>query len=154
MGPGRAASAAAPPGVDPTLTFGFIIACYGAIALVLVSALPGDLALERTLLTYALLCAGGLIGEISITGTTTRPQSLDSLDEQDAIEGGGGKRKPISLGLSLALMVLLNLAFALLISAQGVIDIVPQPKSAAGGRAAELDTIVVIAERTPDPVER
>ena len=153
MGAGRAASAAAAPRVDPTVTFGFIIACYGLISLILVSAFPGDLALERTLLTYALLCVGGLIGEISITGTTTQPPSLDALDPTPADLQAGDRRKPISIGLSLALALLLNIALALLICAQGVIDVVPQPKSAAS-RASELDGIVVVAERVADLNER
>jgi hypothetical protein len=151
MGPGRAASQPAPVQVDPTMTFGYIIACYGVIALILVSALPGELALERTLLAYALLCVGGLIGEIAMTGTANRPQSLEALDTGEDVPA---PRKPVSLGLSVALILLLNLAFSLLICAQGVIDIVPPAKSAAATRGSELDPIVVIAERTQDSFER
>ena len=72
-GPGRGASAASAPQGDPVLAFGFTLACYGAISLVLVSALPGALALERTCLVFAVLCVGGLLNEISSTTTIKAP---------------------------------------------------------------------------------
>lgn len=147
-GPTRSGAATAPAGVDPVLTFGFIVTCYGAISLVLVSALPGALALERTLLAYALLCVGGLVGEISITGTTTDLPSLD-LDSDEPPQ-----RKPISVGLSLALAVMLNLVFAVLISGQNVIPMVPPAKTNSAARFQEMEPIIVSAERTGRHAER
>ncbi len=45
-GPARGRGAAPPEATsDPVLSFGFIVACYGALALGLVSELPGGLAL-------------------------------------------------------------------------------------------------------------
>ena len=77
--PARGASAASAPHGDPVLSFGFTLACYGGISLVLVSALPGALALERTGLAFAVLCVGGLFSEISNTTTTKQP----TVDEDD-----------------------------------------------------------------------
>jgi len=114
-GPGRGASAASAPHGDPVLEFGFTLACYGAVSLVLVSALPGALALERTCLVFAVLCVGGL-----------------------------------SPRLSLTLALMLNLAFAVVSSGQGLIQIVPPPKAVAVSRTQEMEPIIVVARRTDE----
>ena len=144
-GPGRGASAAAAPRADPVLAFGFTLACYGAISLVLVSALPGALALERTCLAFALLCVGGLLSEISST-TTTRPPALDGDEDAPA------QREPLSPQLSLTLALMLNLAFAVVSAGQGLIQIVPPPKAVTVNRTQEMDPIIVVARRTDDSV--
>jgi len=141
-GPGRGASAASEPQGDPVLAFGFTLACYGAISLVLVSALPGALALERTCLAFAVLCVGGLLSEISST-TTVKPSTLDGDDDAPA------EREPLSQRLSLTLALMLNLAFAVVSSGQGLIQIVP-PKAVAVNRAQEMEPIVVVARRTDE----
>jgi len=145
---GPAGCESAGPGhqVDSVLTFGFILACYGAMALGLVIALPGPLALERTCLAFALLCVGGLVSEISCTGTTARPPSLDTDQDEPP------QRKPISLRLSVALTLMLNLTFAVLSADQGLIGIAP-PRAASASRAQELDPIIVVARRTYDPLD-
>src|SRR5882724_5256162 len=122
--PGRGTSAGSAPHADPVLAFGFTLASYGAISLVLVSALPGALALERTCLAFAVLCVGGLLSEISSTTSTasTEPPTLDG--EEDA----PAERSPLSPRLSLTLALMLNLAFAVVGSGQGLIQIVPPPK--------------------------
>jgi hypothetical protein len=132
--------------VDPVFTFGFMLVCYGAIALALVVELPGPLVLERMGLTFALLCLGGLISEISCTGTTAKLPSLD------ADGAAPSQPEPISLQLSVALTLMLNLTFAVLSSGQGLIEIVP-PKAASASHAQVLDAIIVIAQRTHDPLD-
>jgi hypothetical protein len=146
-GLGGVESAASGHQVDPVFTFGFMLACYGAIALALVVELPGPLALERMGLSFALLCLGGLISEISCTGTTGKLPSLD------ADGAAPSQREPISLQLSVALTLMLNLTFAVLSSGQGLIEIVP-PKAASATHAQELDAIIVIARRTHDPLDQ
>jgi hypothetical protein len=143
-GPGRGASAASAPHGDPVLAFGFTLACYGAISLVLVSALPGALALERTCLVFAVLCVGGLLSEISNT-TTTKLPTLDGDEDAPAL------REPLSPRLSLTLALMLNLAFAVVSAGQGLIQIVPPPKAVAVSRGAqEMEPIIVVARRTDE----
>ncbi|HWJ36167.1 MAG TPA: hypothetical protein VNR70_12915 [Steroidobacteraceae bacterium] len=142
-GPGGVESAASGQHVDPVLAFGFVLACYGAIALTLVFMLPGALALERTALAFALLCVGGLVSEISCTGTTTQLPNLD------ADEDAAPPRKPISVRLSVALTFMLNLTLAVLSSGQGLIEIAPQ-KAGSASHTQELDPIIVIAQRSHD----
>lgn len=126
---------------DPILRFGFILAVYGLIAVGLVGALPGALAMQRTALVFALLCVGGLVGEISRTGSTT---TLPTMDRGG--EAVGVSTKPLSPRLSFALMTVLDLAFAVLLFGQGLIDIVP-PHSASTPHAQVLEPIVVVAQR-------
>jgi hypothetical protein len=145
--PGRGSSAASAPHSDPVLAFGFTLACYGAISLVLVSELPGGLALERTCLAFAILCVGGLLSEISNTTTTKSPASDEDEDTPPA-------REPLSPHLSLTLALMLNLAFAVVSSGQGLIQIVPPPKTVAADRAQEMEPIIVIARRTDDSADR
>lgn len=146
---GRAGSARLAPQTDPTLTFGLILACYGLLALALVCAVPAPLALERTVLTFAVLCVGGLIGEISKSSVTV-PADSDAADVPPVA------RKRPSRRLSLTLALVLNLAFAVLCAGQGIIDIVPasNAKPAANVEnpacAQELQPIFVVAQR-PDP---
>jgi hypothetical protein len=144
--PGRGASAASAPQADPVLTFGFTLACYGAISLALVSALPGALALERTCLAFALLCVGGLLSEISST-TTTKPPTLDADEDAPA------PRERLSPRLSLTLTLVLNLAFAVVSAGQGLIQIVPPPKTASANRTQEMEPIIVVARRTNDSAD-
>ena len=144
--PGRVASAASVPPGDPVLAFGFTLACYGAVSLVLVSALPGALALERTCLAFAVLCVGGLLSEISSTTSTESP-SLDGQEDAPA------ERSPLSPRLSLTLALMLNLAFAVVGSGQGLIQIVPPPKAVAVNRTQEMEPIIVIARRTDDSAD-
>lgn len=139
MAPVRGDSAALKPPADPVHRFGFILACYGAIALALVTALPGAFALERTCLTFAMLCVGGLIGEIS----STRPRSA----AVEAAEAGTAPREPLSLRLSLGLTLMLNLAFAVLGSGQGLLEVVPPAKATNASQRQELAPIVVVAQR-------
>jgi len=121
-GPGSprtsARSTASAPPADPVITFGSILACYGAMALALIGAVPAPLALERTVLTFAFLCVGGLIGEISKSSHSVQPES-----DADAMEGPPVQRRPPSRRLSLILALVLNLAFAVLSAGQGLIDI-------------------------------
>jgi hypothetical protein len=146
LGVGRAeASDDAPPRADPVLVFGFVLACYGATALALVSALPGRFALERTVLAFAVLCVGGLICEIS----KTRPAV--PLNDVELDEPTLARRRRVSSRWSVALAVALNLAFAVLSADQGLVDIVP-PKPNAG-HTQELEPIVVVAQRTQDPLD-
>ncbi len=137
--PDRGESAALKPPADPVHRFAFILACYGAIALALVSALPGAFALERTCLTFAMLCVGGLIGEIS----STQPRSAS----QEPTEAAAAPREPISLRLSLGLTLMLNLAFAVLGSGQGLLEVVPPAQAASANQRQELAPIVVVAQR-------
>jgi hypothetical protein len=140
-GPSDGDSAASKGGVDPVAAVALTLTCYGAIALALVSALPGALASERTCLAFGLLCAGGLIGEISRTGSGAQAGDLDDDEPQPK------ERTPRSIGLSVALMLALNLALAVLASGQGLIPLVPPPPAANGAAATELEQIVVVARR-------
>lgn len=142
MAPVRGDSASLEPEVDPVYRFAFILACYGAIALALVTALPGRLALERTGLAFALLCVGGLTGEISSTRQTA---SLSPSEDATV------PPKSISLRLSLGLMLALNLAFAILGSGQGLLEVVPPAQAASTSRSEELAPIIVVAQRM-DPI--
>ena len=144
--PGRGTSAASAPHADPVLAFGFTLASYGAISLVLVSALPGALAMERTCLTFAVLCVGGLLSEISST-TTTKSPTLDGDDEAPVL------REPLSPRLSLTLALMLNLAFAVVSAGQGLIQIVPPPKAVSVSRSQEMEPIIVVARRTDDSAD-
>jgi len=144
--PARATSSASAPPADPVLVFGFTLFCYGAISLALVSALPGALALERTCLAFALLCVGGLLSEISST-TTTRPPTLD--EDEDA----PAQREALAPSLSLTLTLMLNLAFAVVSSGQGLIQIVPPPKAVTVNRTQEMEPIIVVARRTDDSAD-
>jgi hypothetical protein len=142
----RGFSAAPAPAVDPVLRFGFILALDGAIVLALMSALPGDLALERTAFAFALLCAGGLIGEIAGSGRTRQMPDGEADDEEAPVHAGGTSRL-----LSAALTLMLNVSFAVLCTGQGLIEIVP-PKSVDSGYTQELDPVIVVAKRTRDPL--
>jgi hypothetical protein len=154
FGPGRGEAPDLPPRADPVLIFGFVLGCYGAISLALVSALPGDLALARTGLVFAFLCVGGLIWEISNTRPTVHPTvhhpTLHS-KEPEADEATAMRRKRMSRKLSVALAVMLNLAFAVLSSDRGLVQIVPPKASAV--ETEELEPIVVVAQRTWDPLD-
>jgi hypothetical protein len=145
MSPERPWCATAALPVDPIVRFGFILACDGAIVLALVSALPGAQGLERTCLAFALLCVGGLIGEISSTGLTTNAPNMDA-DESPA-----APRRPVSRRLALALTLMLNGAVAALAGSQDLIDIVP-PRTAIAG-TQELDPVIVVARRPFDPLD-
>ena len=136
------------PKVDPLVTLSLTLTCYGAIALALVSALPGALAFQRTWLAFALLCVGGLIGEISRTGTSADSGAAES--DLDADESEPEERSPGSVGLSVALMLALNLAVAVLSSGQGLVQIVPPPAPASDNQSTELEQIVVVARRGSD----
>jgi len=129
---------------DPVFGVGLTLTCYGAIALGLVVALPGALGNQRTCLAFALLCAGGLIGEISRTGTGAAAGDRDAAEPQPA------ERSPKSIGLSVALMLALTLAIAVLASGKGLIQIVPPPPTANGAAVTELEQIVVVARRGSD----
>jgi hypothetical protein len=136
------------PKVDPVVTLGLTLTCYGAIALALVSVLPGALAFQRTWLVFALLCAGGLIGEISRTGASTDTGAAEA--DADADEPLPKERTSGSVGLSVALMLALNLAVAVLSSGQGLVQIVPPPAPASDNQSTELEQIVVVARRGRD----
>jgi hypothetical protein len=141
----------ATPQIDPVITVGAILACYGAIALAFVCAVPAPLALERTVLTFAFLCIGGLIGEISQSNSGHSDGDSDAADDRPI------PRKPPSRGLSLTLAVVLNLAMGVLCAGNGLIDIVPASVAAAsnGGESAqgqELQPIFVVAQR-PEPAQ-
>ena len=146
-GLGRGDSAEPGGSVDPVVAFGFILASYGLIALALTTALPGPMVLERTGLTFAYLCVGGLIGEISTAGSTARVPQLGE-DDRAPIQ-----RKPVSLWLSLAVMLVFNLSFAVLICGQGLIEIVPPMKSTNANHIQELEPMLVVARRTHDPLD-
>jgi hypothetical protein len=147
-GPGTARATSSAPPADPVITFGSILACYGALALALVYAIPAPLAMERTVLTFAFLCVGGLIGEISKSSSSVQPEA-----DPDAPDGPAVQRKPPSRGLSLTLALVLNLAFAVLSAGQGLIDIVPASTGARASNvgdpahAEELQPIFVVARR-------
>ena len=141
MGPGHGQTVQGK--ADPTVTLGATLGCYGAIAMVLVAALPGALAFQRMWFAFALMCVGGLIGEISRAGTGTPPADMD------ADEGEPDDHTPGSVGLSVALMLALNLAVAVLLSGQGLVQVVPPPASVANP-PTQLDQIVVVARRRSD----
>jgi hypothetical protein len=145
-GPHHGQTPESQPKVDPLVTFGLTLTCYGAIALAIVSELPGALAFQRTWLAFALLCAGGLIGEISRTGTSAGT----TVAESDADDVDPEERTPGSAGLSVALMLALNLAVAVLVSGQGLVQIVPPPAPASDNQSTELEQIVVVARRGSD----
>jgi hypothetical protein len=145
-GPDRGQSHdAAQPKTDPLAGVALTLTCYGALAVVVVSEYPGQLALQRTWLAFALMCVGGLIGEISRTGTGRAAQP-----DLDAEEDEAAERTPGSVGLSVALMLTLNLAIAVLVSGQGLVPIVPPPASAVDTQSTELEQIVVVARRGAD----
>ncbi len=131
--------------VDPVLRVGFILTCYGAIVLVLVSALPGELALERTGFAFALLCAGGLVGEIASAPVTPQPPGTDEM-QRDAEHP-----RPTSRPLAMALALTLNASIAVLTSGQGLIPIVTPAPAAA--HADRLEPVVVVARRSHDALE-
>ena len=147
-GPGRGASASSPPQADPVLTFGFTLACYGAISLALISALPGALALERTCLTFAILCVGGLINEIAGTTATGSAPSADTEEDTPV------PSEPLSPRLAVVLTLVLNVAFAVASAGQGLIHIVPPAHTAGTVHPQEMDPIIVVAQRTDDPLDR
>jgi hypothetical protein len=146
-GPSHGQSPEAQPKADPVVTFGVTLACYGAIALALVAKLQGSLASERTYFAFALLCVGGLICEISRARVGHGDhESEDGKDDNDQSSAN-------SVGLSVALMLTLNLAVAVLCSGQGLVEIIP-PATSAASDAGQLDQIVVVGRRTPaDPGE-
>ena len=147
-GPHHGQAPESQPQVDPWVTVGLTLTCYGAIALALVSELPGTLAFQRTWLAFALLCVGGLIGEISRTGSGVDTGSAES--DLDADESETQERTSGSVGLSVALMLVLNLAVAVLSSGQGLVQIVPPPVPASDNQSTELEQIVVVARRGSD----
>jgi hypothetical protein len=144
-GTDRAFSAESAPVVDPVLRFGFILGLDGAIVLALMSALPGELALERTAYAFALLCAGGLIGEIAGSGGPRQTPNAET-DDEPTVPPGGASRL-----LSAALALTLNVSLAVLCAGQGLIEIVP-PKSVDSSFKQELDPVIVVARRTHDPL--
>jgi hypothetical protein len=130
---------------DPLVAVGLTLTGYGALALGLMLALPGDLTIQRTWLAFALLCVGGIVGEICRTRSTAAPDDPELDDESyDGI--------PASVGLSMTLMLAMNLAMALLVSGQGLILIVPPAQPVSEAQATELDPIVVVAGRGSDPL--
>ena len=133
--------------VDPILRVGFILACYGALVLVLVSALPGDLALERTGFAFALLCAGGVVGEISGAGVTAQSTDPDEMQSPPGAQRPGRASRPLSMALALTL----NLSIALFTAGQGLIPIVTFAETTAP--AERLDPVIVVAKRTHDLLE-
>lgn len=146
-GPSRGWSAVTAPPADPILRFGLILACNGIIVLALVSAFPGALAFERAGLAFALLSAGGLIGEIASAGSTPKT-SATVADDDAAVPDTALSRR-----LSLALAVMLNLSLAVLISGRGLVEILPPAPPAASSDVPELESVVVIAERPYDPLD-
>ena len=144
-GPHHGQAPESQPQVDPWVTVGLTLTCYGAIALALVSELPGTLAFQRTWLAFALLCVGGLIGEISRTRSGVDAGSAES--DLDADESEAEERTSGSVGLSVALMLALNLTVAVLSSGQGLVQIVPPPVPASDNQSTELEQIVVVARR-------
>jgi len=131
--------------VDPVLRVGFTLACYGAIVLVLVSALPGALALERTCFAFALLCAGGVVGEIAGARATAQASPAEDTDE------GADPFGRTSRTLSVALALTLNVSIALMTAGQGLIPIVTL--SDTRGYVDRLEPVVVVAKRSHDPLE-
>jgi hypothetical protein len=149
-GPHHGQAPESQPQVDPWVTVGLTLTCYGAIALALVSELPGTLAFQRTWLAFALLCVGGLIGEISRTGSGVDTGSAESDLDADESESEAEERTSGSVGLSVALMLALNLTVAVLSSGQGLVQIVPPPVPASNNQSTELEQIVVVARRGSD----
>lgn len=146
-GPGHGQAPETQSKVEPLVTLGATLACYGAIAAALVSELPGLLAVQRTGLAFALSCVGGLIGEISRTGSGTDKSDANSDEEANSDEGGARERTPSSVGLSVALMLVLNLAIAVLVSGQGLVQVVPPRAPVIDNQSTELEQIVVVARR-------
>jgi len=132
---------------DPVVGLGLTLTGYGAIALALVSELPGALALQRTWLVLALLCVGGLIGEISRAGTAS---AVSAENDPDAADIESEEPTPRSIGLSVALMLALNVAVAVLLSGQGLVQIVPPAAPVAANQSPELEQIVVVGRRGSD----
>jgi len=130
---------------DPLVAVGLTLTGYGALALGLILALPGDLAIQRTWLAFALLCVGGLVGEICRTRSTAPADP--ELDDDQSYDG-----IPASVGLSMTLMLAMNLAMALLVSGQGLVVIVPPAQPVGQAQATELEPIVVVADRGSDPL--
>jgi len=143
-GPGHGQSPESTPKADPIVSFGLTLACYGAIALVLVEKLPGEMANERTCLAFALLCVGGLIGEIS----RARAGGVEADGDDEDLSGD--EPMPNSVGLSVALMLTLNLAVAVLCSGQGLVQILPPTASPTSDDGAQLEPIVVVARRATE----
>jgi hypothetical protein len=131
---------------DPLVAVGLTLSGYGALALGLILALPGELAIQRTWLAFALLCVGGLVGEICRTRSTAAADD-EEVDDDDSHDG-----IPASVGLSMALTLTMNLAIALLVSGQGLVVIVPPAQPVSEAQAAELEPIVVVAGRGSDPL--
>jgi hypothetical protein len=131
---------------DPLVAVGLTLSGYGALALGLILALPGELAIQRTWLAFALLCVGGLVGEICRTRSTAAPDDVE-VDGDESYDG-----IPASAGLSMTLTLAMNLAIALLISGQGLVVIVPPAQPASEAQATELEPIVVVAGRGSDPL--
>lgn len=132
-------------GVDPVVRLGFILAGYGAIVLALVSAVPGDLALERTGFAFALLCAGGVVGEISGARVTAQTSHTEQEGDDEDDEHSGETSRPLSVALALTL----NVSIALLTSGQGLIPIVPLTATTQD----RLEPVIVVAKRSHDPLE-
>ena len=131
---------------DPLVTIGLTLSCYGATALGLILALPGALAIQRSWLAFALLCVGGLIGEIC------RTSSNIAVDDPEADDDESHDGIPASVGLSVTLILALNLAIAVLVSGQGLLVIVPPTQPVSEAQTMELEPIVVVAGRGTDPL--
>lgn len=131
--------------VDPVLRVGFTLACYGAIVLALVSALPGALALERTGFAFALLCAGGVVGEISAARDMAQMRNPDDMELD--VSGPGQASRPLAMALALTL----NLSIAVLTAGHGLIPIVTLSQSTE--RFDKLEPVVVVARRSHDPLD-
>lgn len=131
---------------DPLVAVGLTLSCYGALALGLILALPGELAIQRTWLAFALLCVGGLVGEICRTRGSAVAEDVE-VDDDESSDG-----IPASVGLSMTLTLAMNLAIALLVSGQGLVVIVPPAQPVSEAQATELDPIVVVAGRGSDPL--
>jgi hypothetical protein len=133
--------------VDPVLRVGFTLACYGAIVLVLVSALPGALALERTCFAFALLGAGGVVGEIAGARATAQASNEDDDAERDPADPYGRTSRTLSVALALTL----NVSIALMTAGQGLIPIVTLADT--HGYTDRLEPVIVVAKRAHDPLE-
>ena len=147
-GPGRSEEASAPN--DPLVAIGLTLTWYGALALGLVLSLPGDLVIERTWLAFALMGVGGLVGEIcrARAPAIERHSRWDDAEAEDTL--------PDSVGLSTTLILVLNLAIAILCSGQGLVAIVPPSRPASqvevSQAEAQLEPIIVVAARGSDPL--
>jgi hypothetical protein len=141
VGPGNGQASRSQAKADSTVTLGATLGCYGVIALMIVTELPGALAVQRTWLAFALMCVGGLIGEISRSGT------CKAVEDADAEEGEEQEQIPGSVGLSVALMIALNLAVAVLMSGQGLVQLVPPSAPAVDNQSTQLEQIVVVARK-------